>query len=111
MNGLQELVDIYIKPASSQLSHKQHEERDHCPILRVKDCVQRCQCAVFISQGEFPTCTRICHCLLMMLLTALQTADTGGQLSLSMKAVGSMFMKHMAFIKICFTYIKLRIVM
>ncbi len=109
MKGLQELVDIYIKPASAPVNSLTSgtNKETVVPFSERKIVFGGVDSLFSFHKESFLPALESAAAPLMMSSAALQTTDADGQLSLSVaKAVGSMFVKHAAFMKMYSTYIK-----
>jgi hypothetical protein len=109
VKGLQELVDIYIKPASATLSSiTGASSRDTVVPAAERKIVFGSVDSLFSFHKEnLLPALEAAAAPLMTSAAALQANDADGQLSLRVaKAVGSMFVKHAAFMKMYSSYIK-----
>lgn len=110
MKGLQELVDIYIKPSCvtvNLLGGVGSNKDTIVPVSERKIVFGGIDALFSFHKNSFLPALEIAAAPLMKSSAELQKADADGQLSLSVvKAVGSMFLKHAAFMKMYSSYIK-----
>jgi hypothetical protein len=110
VKGLQELVDIYIKPGSApaNLIGGVGSSKDTVVPSSERKIVFSSVEALFSFHHEsFLPALEVAAAPLMTPSTVLQDIDAEGQLSLSVaKAVGNVFLKHAAFLKMYSSYIK-----
>lgn len=109
VKGLQELVDIYIRPGSVPVNTlTSGSGKDTVVPTSERKIVFSGVDALFSFHKEsFLPALEVAAAPLMKPAATLQEADADGQLSLRVaKAVGSMFLKHAAFMKMYSAYIK-----
>lgn len=108
MKGLQELVDIYIKPASVAVNILSGSGKETVVPASERRVVFGGVDALFSFHKEsFLPALEIAAAPLMKPSAELQQADADGQLSQTVvKAVASMFLKHAAFMRMYSSYIK-----
>ena len=110
VKGLHELVDIYIKPACvpvNILSGVGSSKDTVVPASERKVVFGGIEALFSFHKDSFLPALEVAAAPLMKSSTELQVADADGQLSLNVvKAVGSMFLKHAAFMKMYSSYIK-----
>lgn len=110
VKGLQELVDIYIKPGCipvNILSGVGSGKDTVVPASERKLVFGGIDALFSFHKDSFLPALEIAAAPLMKTSAELQQADADGQLSLSVvKAVGSMFLKHAAFMRMYSSYIK-----
>lgn len=110
VKGLQELVDIYIKPGCipvNILSGVGSGKDTIVPASERKLVFGGIDALFSFHKDSFLPALEIAAGPLMKTSAELQQADADGQLSLSVvKAVGSMFLKHAAFMRMYSSYIK-----
>ncbi|KAG6911817.1 hypothetical protein DXG01_000064 [Tephrocybe rancida] len=109
VKGLQELVDIYIKPgcdAVNILSGVGSNKDTVVPTAERKVVFGGIDALFSFHKDSFLPALEVAAAPLMKPSEHLQQADADGQLSLNVvKAVGSMFLKHAAFMKMYSSYI------
>ncbi|KAF8640452.1 hypothetical protein AX17_000116 [Amanita inopinata Kibby_2008] len=109
VQGLQELVDIYIKPAAvpvNILSGVGTSKESIVPSPERKIVFGGLEALFSFHKDSFLPALEIAAAPLMGPAANLQEADADGQLSLKVtKDVGNMFLKHAAFMKMYSTYI------
>jgi len=110
VKGLRELVDIYIKPGSvpvNILSGVSSSKETVVPISERKIVFGGLEALFsFHSESFLPALERACAPM-MKLPEQLEQADADGQLSMNVaRAVGEIFLKHAAFMKMYSSYIK-----
>ncbi|GLB36339.1 putative rhoGEF domain containing protein [Lyophyllum shimeji] len=109
VKGLQELVDIYIKPACapvSVLGGVGSNKDTVVPASERKLVFGGIEALFSFHKDSFLPALEIAAAPLMKSTEELQQADADGQLSLDVvKAVGSMFLKHAAFMRMYSSYI------
>jgi hypothetical protein len=102
VRGLQELVDIYVKPASETASGLNMGKETTIPAQECKIVFTGVDALLqFHKQSFLPS--------LVAAAAMLQTGaeDTNGQIStMAAHAVANVFVSHAAFMKMYFTYIK-----
>jgi len=107
---LQELVDIYIKPASTPvnlISGVGSSKETIVPASERKTVFNGVDALFSFHSESFLPALEIAAAPLMKPSNVLQETDIDGQLSISVaKAVGNMFLKHAAFLKMYSSYIK-----
>ncbi|KAG6842500.1 hypothetical protein C0991_000026 [Blastosporella zonata] len=109
VKGLQELVDIYIKPGCDTvniLSGVGSNKDTVVPATERKVVFGGIDALFSFHNDSFLPALEVAAAPLMKSSEHLQQADADGQLSLNVvKAVGSMFLKHAAFMKMYSSYI------
>ncbi|KAF5377687.1 hypothetical protein D9615_005237 [Tricholomella constricta] len=109
VNGLQELVDIYIKPGClpvNILSGVGSNKDTVVPAPERKVVFGGIDALFSFHKDSFLPALEIAAAPLLKPSEELQKVDADGQLSLNVvKAVGSMFLKHAAFMKMYSSYI------
>ncbi|KAJ6509254.1 hypothetical protein C8R47DRAFT_14519 [Mycena vitilis] len=107
VKGLQELVDIYIKPGAAPVNVLGASGKDTVVPASERKIVFGGIDALFSFHKEsFLPALEIAAAPLMKPTAELAEADADGQLSLNVaKAIGSMFLKHAAFMKMYSSYI------
>lgn len=109
VKGLQELVDIYIKPASisvNLLSGVGSGKDTVVPASERKIVFGGIDALFSFHKDSFLPALEVAAAPLMKPSAELQAADHDGQLSLNVaKAVGNIFLKHAAFMKMYSSYI------
>lgn len=109
VKGLQELVDIYIKPSCvpvNILSGVGSSKDTIVPASERKIVFGSIEALFSFHKDSFLPALEIAAAPLMKSSAELQVADADGQLSLNVvRAVGSMFLKHAAFMKMYSSYI------
>ncbi|KAJ7783474.1 hypothetical protein DFH07DRAFT_995611 [Mycena maculata] len=107
VKGLQELVDIYIKPGAAPVNVLGGSSKDTVVPASERKIVFGGIDALFSFHKEsFLPALEIAAAPLMKTSAELLEADADGQLSLTVaKAIGSMFLKHAAFMKMYSSYI------
>jgi len=110
VKGLKGLVDIYIKPGSlpvNILSGVSSSKETIVPISERKIVFGGLEALFsFHSESFLPALEKACAPM-MESPEQLQQADADGQLSMNVaRAVGEMFLKHAAFMKMYSSYIK-----
>ncbi|KAJ7919155.1 hypothetical protein B0H13DRAFT_2231022 [Mycena leptocephala] len=107
VKGLQELVDIYIKPGAAPVNVLGGSSKDTVVPAAERKVVFGGIDALFSFHKEsFLPALEIAAAPLMKSSAELAEADADGQLSLNVaKAIGSMFLKHAAFMKMYSSYI------
>jgi hypothetical protein len=109
VKGLQELVEIYIRPGSIPVNTlTSGSSKDTVVPTSERKIVFSGIDALFSFHKEsFLPALEVAAAPLMKPAAILQESDKDGQLSLRVaKAVGSMFLKHAAFMKMYSAYIK-----
>ena len=108
MKGLQELVDIYIKPASVPLNILSGSGKETVVPSSERKVVFGGIDALFsFHKDSFLPALEIAAAPLMKPSTELQQDDVDGQLSQAVvRAVGNIFLKHAAFMRMYSSYIK-----
>jgi len=108
VKGLQELVDIYIKPASLSLNILSGSGKETVVPSSERKVVFGGIDALFsFHKDSFLPALEIAAAPLMKPSTELQHDDPDGQLSLTVvRAVGNIFLKHAAFMRMYSSYIK-----
>ncbi len=106
MKGLQELVDIYIRPASAPISGLSGVQNKYTivPAQERKIVFSGLEALFYFHRESFlPALERAAA----PLLSPTQTGDLDGQLSLYVaRDVANTFVSHAAFMKMYSTYIK-----
>ncbi|KAF8213360.1 hypothetical protein K438DRAFT_1565458 [Mycena galopus ATCC 62051] len=107
VKGLQELVDIYIKPGAAPVNVLGGSSKDSVVPASERRVVFGGIDALFSFHKEsFLPALESAAAPVMKSSTELAEADADGQLSLSVaKAIGSMFLKHAAFMRMYSSYI------
>ncbi|KAG6900152.1 hypothetical protein C0993_002081 [Termitomyces sp. T159_Od127] len=109
VKGLQELMDIYIKPACETvniLSGVGSNKDTVVPAAERKLVFGGIDALFSFHNDSFLQALEVAAAPLMKSSESLQQADADGQLSLNVvKAVGCMFLKHAAFMKMYSSYI------
>ncbi|KAJ7462668.1 hypothetical protein B0H11DRAFT_89701 [Mycena galericulata] len=107
VKGLQELVDIYIKPGAAPVNVLGGSSKDTVVPASERKIVFGGIDALFSFHKEsFLPALEMAAAPLMKSSAELLEADADGQLSLNVaKAIGSMFLKHAAFMKMYSSYI------
>ncbi|KAJ7169601.1 hypothetical protein C8R46DRAFT_948810 [Mycena filopes] len=107
VKGLQELVDIYIKPGAAPVNLLGASSKDTVVPASERKIVFSGIDALFSFHKEsFLPALEIAAAPLMKSSAELLEVDADGQLSLTVaKAIGSMFLKHAAFMKMYSSYI------
>ncbi|KAG6850811.1 hypothetical protein H0H93_008114 [Arthromyces matolae] len=109
VKGLQELMDIYIKPscdAVNILSGVGSNKDTVVPAAERKLVFGGIDALFSFHKDSFLPALEIAASPLLKSTESVQLADTDGQLSLNVvKAVGSMFLKHAAFMRMYSSYI------
>lgn len=111
VQGLQELIDIYVKPAAipvNILSSVGTAKDTTVPASERKIVFGGLDALFSFHKDSFQPALEFAAAPLMKSAAELQETDTDGQLSIKVaKDVGNMFLKHAAFMKMYSTYIKL----
>ncbi|KAF7319907.1 DH domain-containing protein [Mycena kentingensis (nom. inval.)] len=107
VKGLQELVDIYIKPGSAPVNVLGGSSKETTvPASERKVIFGGIESLFSFHKESFLPALEIAAAPLMKSNAELAEADADGQLSLNVaKAIGSMFLKHAAFMKMYSSYI------
>ncbi|KAJ6627208.1 hypothetical protein B0H10DRAFT_2292586 [Mycena sp. CBHHK59/15] len=107
VQGLQELVDIYIKPGSTPVNVLGGSSKETVVPASERKIVFGGIDALFsFHKDSFLPALEVAAAPLMRSSSELLEADADGQLSLTVaKAIGSMFLKHAAFMKMYSSYI------
>ncbi|KAJ7139844.1 hypothetical protein C8R44DRAFT_765562 [Mycena epipterygia] len=107
VKGLQELVDIYIKPGAAPVNVLGGSSKDTVVPASERKIVFGGIDALFsFHKDSFLPALEMAAAPLMKPTPELLEADADGQLSLNVaKAIGSMFLKHAAFMKMYSSYI------
>ncbi|KAJ7130078.1 hypothetical protein C8R43DRAFT_670583 [Mycena crocata] len=107
VKGLQELVDIYIKPGAAPVNVLGGSSKDTVVPASERKIVFGGVDALFsFHKDSFLPALESAAAPLMKTTAELLEADADGQLSLTVaKAIGSMFLKHAAFMKMYSSYI------
>ncbi|KAJ7492899.1 hypothetical protein FB451DRAFT_1336695 [Mycena latifolia] len=107
VKGLQELVDIYIKPGAAPVNVLGASSKDTVVPAPERKIVFGGIDALFsFHKDSFLPALEIAAAPLMKSSAELLEADADGQLSLTVaKAIGSMFLKHAAFMRMYSSYI------
>ncbi|KAJ7706473.1 hypothetical protein B0H17DRAFT_919499 [Mycena rosella] len=107
VKGLQELVDIYIKPGAAPVNALGSSSKESVVPAPERKIVFGGIDALFsFHKDSFLPALEIAAAPLMKPSAELLEADADGQLSLTVaKAIGSMFLKHAAFMKMYSSYI------
>lgn len=111
MNGLLELVDIYIKPAATPANLiggvGSSSKETVVPPAERRVVFGGIDALFSFHQQNFLPALEVAAAPLMAPPAAVHDADHDGQLSLEVaKAVGAIFVKHAAFMKMYSSYIK-----
>jgi hypothetical protein len=110
VKGLQELVDIYIKPASTPvnlLSGVGSSKDTVVPASERKVVFGGIDALFSFHNDSFLPALEGAAAPLMKTQAAMQDTDSDGQLSFDVaKAVGNIFVKHAAFMRMYSSYIK-----
>lgn len=110
VKGLQELVEIYIKPASAPvnlLSGVGSTKDTVVPAPERKVVFGGIDALFSFHHASFLPALEVAAAPLMKTSAELQALDPDGQLSLDVsKAVGNIFVKHAAFMRMYSSYIK-----
>ncbi|KAJ6574825.1 hypothetical protein B0H19DRAFT_934950 [Mycena capillaripes] len=107
VQGLQELVDIYIKPGAAPVNVLGSSSKDTVVPAPERRVVFGGIDALFSFHKEsFLPALELAAAPVMKTSAELAEADADGQLSLNVaKAIGSMFLKHIAFMRMYSSYI------
>ncbi|KAJ7071315.1 hypothetical protein C8F01DRAFT_1317018, partial [Mycena amicta] len=107
VQGLQELVDIYIKPGSAPVNVLGSSSKETVvPASERKVIFGGIESLFSFHKESFLPALEIAAAPLMKSNAELVEADADGQLSLSVaKAIGNMFLKHAAFMRMYSSYI------
>ena len=107
MKGLQELVDIYIKPAAAPVTSLSGVGQSTVPSSERKIVFGGLEALYSFHKESFlPALEKACAPI-MRPAAELAEADTDGQLSLDVaRTVANSFVSHAAFMKMYSTYIK-----
>lgn len=108
VNGLQELMDIYIKPASVTVNFGVGSSKDTVVPPSERRIVFGGIDSLFsFHKDSFLSALEVAAAPLMKPSAELRLVDADGQLSLEVaKAVGNIFLKHAAFMRMYSSYIK-----
>ncbi|CAK5280096.1 unnamed protein product [Mycena citricolor] len=107
VKGLHELVDIYIKPGSAPVNVLGSSSKETVvPASERKVAFAGIEALFSFHKDSFLPALEIAAAPIMKSSADLAEADADGQLSLTVaKAIGSMFLKHAAFMRMYSTYI------
>ncbi|KAK7064461.1 DH domain-containing protein [Favolaschia claudopus] len=107
VKGLQELVDIYIKPGAAPVNVLGGSSKETVvPASERKIVFSGVESLFSFHKESFLPALEIAAAPLMRSSAELAEADADGQLSLTVaKAIGNMFLKHAAFMKMYSSYI------
>lgn len=104
---MQELVDIYIQPACAPVNLLSGSKDTVVPAPERKVVFGGIESLFSFHKDSFLPALEVAAAPVMKPAAELQELDFDGQLSLNVaKAVGSMFVKHAAFMKMYSSYIK-----
>ena len=108
VKNLQELVDIYIKPGSAPVNVLGGSSKETVvPTSERKVIFGGIESLFSFHKESFLPALEIAAAPLMKSNAELTEADADGQLSLNVaKAMGNMFLKHAAFMRMYSSYIK-----